>query len=98
MIKWPASRCASRQPTAYDVADHVAPTRFTHDEGAVQFRRLVARPHGWVATPPWRRLAQIVRGADTDRLDLTPQSGGLVALSLGMSRVESDVHRMLDAM
>jgi hypothetical protein len=30
-------------------------------------------------------LALIVRGADTDRHDLTPESGGLFAISLGLS-------------
>jgi hypothetical protein len=31
------------------------------------------------------QLARIVRGADTSRLDLTPQSAGLYAISLGLS-------------
>lgn len=35
-------------------------------------------------------LATIVRGADTDRLDLAPQSAGLLALSLGLSRVHAN--------
>src|SRR4029079_12650712 len=35
--------------------------------------------------PAFNRLAAIVRGADTHRLDLTPQSAGLHAISLGMS-------------
>lgn len=43
-------------------------------------------------------LASIVRGADTDRLDLAPQSAGLLAFSLGLSRVYvQDDHAMLDA-
>ena len=41
------------------------------------------------------RLAAIVRGADTSRLDLTPQSAGLHAISLGMSRIFCDDHEML---
>ena len=41
------------------------------------------------------RLAAIVRGADTDRLGLTPQSAGLYAVSLGLSRLYSDDHEML---
>ena len=40
-------------------------------------------------------LAVIVRGADTSRLDLTPQSAGLFAISLGLSGVFSDDHEML---
>lgn len=41
-------------------------------------------------------LAIIVRGADTSRLDLSPQSAGLLAISLGLSRLcLDDDHRML---
>ena len=42
-----------------------------------------------------RDLAVIVRGADTDRLDLAPQCAGLLAISLGLSRNFSDDHEML---
>ena len=35
--------------------------------------------------PELRYLALIVRGADTGRHDLTPESGGLFAISLGLS-------------
>ena len=43
-----------------------------------------------------RDLAIIVRGADTDRLDLAPQAAGLLAISLGLSRLSmDDDHRML---
>jgi hypothetical protein len=45
--------------------------------------------------PALRRLAAIVRGADTSRLDLTPQSAGLYAISVGLSRNFADDHEML---
>lgn len=45
--------------------------------------------------PALHQLAQIVRGADTSRLDLTPQSAGLYAISLGLSHNFSDDHEML---
>ena len=41
------------------------------------------------------KLADIVRGADTSRLDLTPQSHGLFAISLGLSHCFADDHEML---
>ena len=41
-------------------------------------------------------LARIVRGADTDRLDLAPQSAGLLATSLGLSQRYADDHEMLE--
>ena len=45
--------------------------------------------------PGLDKLADIVRGADTSRLDLTPQSAGLFAISLGLSHVYADDHEML---
>lgn len=45
--------------------------------------------------PALRQLAAIVRGADTSRLDLTPQSAGLYAISLGLSRNFPNDHEML---
>ena len=44
-----------------------------------------------------RQLATIVRAADTDRLDLSPEAPGLLAASLGLSRMYSDDHEQLDA-
>jgi hypothetical protein len=40
-------------------------------------------------------MAVIVRGADTDRLDLAPQCAGLLAISLGLSHNFKDDHEML---
>ncbi len=48
-----------------------------------------------LAEPALHQLATIVRGADTSRLDLAPQSAGLYALSLGLSQVFADDHEML---
>jgi rhodanese-related sulfurtransferase len=46
-------------------------------------------------TPALDTLATIVRGADTSRLELAGQCGGLLALSLGLSRLHQDDHAML---
>ncbi|AYC34063.1 chromate resistance protein [Pseudomonas cavernae] len=45
--------------------------------------------------PALQQLTKIVRGADTSRLDLTPQSAGLYAISLGLSHICADDHEML---
>ena len=45
--------------------------------------------------PHLRELAVIVRGADTDRLDLAPQCAGLLAVSLGLSQLYRDDHEQL---
>ena len=46
---------------------------------------------------PLLQLAKIVRGADTAKLDLTPQSAGLLAASLGLSRMYRDDLEQLQA-
>ena len=43
------------------------------------------------------RLAKIVRGADTDAKDLTPESRGLEAIADGFRRVYQDDHALLAA-
>ena len=48
-------------------------------------------------SPALDRLAAIVRGADTARPDLAPQAAGLLAVSLGLSRLHGDDLRQLDA-
>jgi hypothetical protein len=45
--------------------------------------------------PELQELATIVRGADTGRLDLSPQAPGLLAVSLGLSALFQDDHEML---
>jgi rhodanese-related sulfurtransferase len=48
-------------------------------------------------TPALDRLALIVRGADTARPDLAPEAAGLLAASLGLSRMHRDDLVQLDA-
>lgn len=48
-----------------------------------------------LTAPSLLDLAVIVRGADTDRLDLAPQCAGLLAISLGLSHNFRDDHEML---
>jgi hypothetical protein len=50
-----------------------------------------------IATEPLLHLAKIVRGADTARLDLVPEAPGLLAASLGLSRMFSDDLQQLEA-
>ena len=45
--------------------------------------------------PVLHELAVIVRGADTARLELAPQCAGLLAISLGLSRLFEDDHEQL---
>ena len=50
-----------------------------------------------LGTPPLLRLATLVRGADTGRPDLAPEAHGLLAASLGLSRMFADDLEQLDA-
>jgi hypothetical protein len=45
--------------------------------------------------PALGELALIVRGADTEHLELAPQAAGLLAISLGLSRNFADDHEQL---
>ena len=73
----------------YDVAD----VAFTHDGDLCSFDAFLKTYH--LTDPALQRLALIVRGADTDHLELAPQSAGLFAISLGLSRNFADDHEML---
>jgi hypothetical protein len=46
--------------------------------------------------PALERLATIVRGADTDRLELAPECAGLLAVSIGLGRNQPDDHLLLE--
>ena len=48
-------------------------------------------------SPALDTLARIVRGADTDRNSLAPQAAGLLAISLGLSRLYIQDQDMLNA-
>ncbi len=50
-----------------------------------------------LASPALQTVAQIVRGADTARLDLAPQAAGLLAISLGLSKLYDDDLAQLEA-
>jgi rhodanese-related sulfurtransferase len=50
-----------------------------------------------LSTPALDRLALVVRAADTDRHDLAPQAAGLLAISVGLSRLHRDDLSQLDA-
>lgn len=83
-------RMAERErAVAYDIPG--AP--FEHNGEKCSFDAFVERFD--LTAPGLDELARIVRGADTSRLDLTPQSPGLYAMSLGLSRMFPDDHEML---
>jgi rhodanese-related sulfurtransferase len=52
---------------------------------------------GLTGLPALERLALIVRGADTARPEIAPQAAGLLAVSLGLSRMFADDLEQLEA-
>jgi len=67
---------------------------FSHDGEFCSFDAFIKRLG--LADPALDRLALIVRGADTARLDLAPQAAGLLAVSLGLSAICADDQKMLE--
>lgn len=92
-----AAVAQAENATAYDVAGKVAPTPFTHQGERCSFDAFIQH-YDLGQDAALTQLARIVRGADTDCLDLAPESAGLLALSLGMSRLHADDHVMLEAL
>ncbi|HUN47421.1 MAG TPA: chromate resistance protein ChrB domain-containing protein [Stellaceae bacterium] len=83
------SVAAATGATPFDVPD----VEFGHKGERCSFDAFLA--HYRLAEPALARLAEIVRGADTGRPDLTAQSPGLLAISQGLSAVFADDHEML---
>lgn len=88
---------------AVAAAQHAAPFDIA-DEGVFWSHRgerctfnVMVETFGLAAHAPLIRLAAIVRGADTDRLDIAPEAAGLLAVSLGLSRLHADDHAQLAA-
>jgi hypothetical protein len=65
----------------------------SHDGPLCSFDAFLAKYR--LQDPSLLTLAKIVRGADTDRLDIAPQCPGLLAVSLGLSRLYTDDHEQL---
>jgi hypothetical protein len=74
---------------AFDIPD----TLFSHDGELCSFDAFLRVFR--IDDPALLVLARIIRGADTGRLDLAPECTGLLAVSLGLSRLRSDDHEML---
>jgi len=79
-----------KEAIPYDVPD----VHFSHDGELCSFDTFL-KTYRLMGDPALARLAVIVRGADTARLDLAPQAAGLLAVSLGLSRNFQDDHEML---
>jgi hypothetical protein len=75
--------------TPYDIPG----VEFSHDGELCSFDAFIKKYR--LDEPALHDLAVIVRGADTDCLDLAPQCAGLLAMSLGLSHNFPDDHECL---
>jgi len=80
---------AEKDAAPYDIPG----VELTHEGELCSFDAFLKKYQ--LSEPALQHLAKIIRGADTSRLDLTPQSAGLYAISLGLSQRYSDDHEML---
>ena len=76
--------------TPYDIAD----VEFGHAGERCSFDAFIEKFH--LRDAALDKLATIVRGADTSRLDLAPQAPGLLAISQGLSRIYEKDLEMLE--
>lgn len=92
-VPTPEVRRTAEEKTAvpYDIPD----VEFSHDGELCSFDAFLKKFH-LEKDPALADLAVIVRGADTNRLDLAPQAAGLAAISLGLSRNFANDHEMLE--
>lgn len=81
---------SGRTATAYDIPE----VAFSHEGERCSFDAFLK--HYRLKDSALEDLALIVRGADTNRLDLAPQAAGLVAISLGLSINFQNDHEMLE--
>jgi hypothetical protein len=65
----------------------------SHDGSLCSFDAILKKYE--IDDPALLEIAVIVRGADTEHLDLAPQAAGLLAISLGLSRNFPDDHEQL---
>jgi rhodanese-related sulfurtransferase len=68
---------------------------FTHREATCTFDTML--DIFGLQSPVLTKMAEIIRAADTDRLETVPQAAGFLALSLGLSRMYRDDLAQLDA-
>ncbi|MGZ3748326.1 MAG: chromate resistance protein ChrB domain-containing protein [Pseudobdellovibrionaceae bacterium] len=73
----------------YDIAG----VELTHEGDFCSFDALLKKYN--LVDPALLKLAEIVRAADTDTLEKSPQAHGLLAITLGLSENFKDDHEML---
>jgi rhodanese-related sulfurtransferase len=89
----PASDVLAMSEKLHAIPFDIPGVDFSHHDERCSFDSMIERFS--LTDSALHRLADIVRGADTSRLELTAQSAGLYAISLGLSDLIEDDHALL---
>jgi rhodanese-related sulfurtransferase len=89
--EWVRDVASEMEAIPFDVPD----VEFSHDGERCSFDAFLHR--FGLDAPGLGELAEIVRAADTDRHELSPQAPGLLAISLGLSIAFADDREQLEA-
>ena len=89
----PSGDVLARAPQLGAIAYDVPGVQFTHRGDRCSFDAIIEDFQ--IVDAALDIVAAIVRGADTGMPQLTPQSAGLLAISLGLSALHADDHEML---
>lgn len=85
-----SEKAAELQAIPYDLPG----AEYTHEGDLCTFDYIVKKHQ--ITDPAILKIAEIVRGADTDRFDLAQQAAGLWAISAGLSHNYSNDHEQLE--
>jgi len=84
----PASQVSAVAEKFHAIPFDIPDTSYSHRNELCTFDVLLDEFK--LESPALRHLARIIRGADTNALELTAQSSGLLAIALGFSRIYKD--------
>jgi hypothetical protein len=90
----PKDRVLSEAKATGAIPYDVPGVELTHDGPQCSFDAFLKKYQ--LKDPALVKLASIVRAADTDELDQSPQAPGLLAISLGLGHCFEDDHELLN--
>jgi hypothetical protein len=94
IIYVPSSEVLNKAKEMNAIPFDVPNVEYTHYGEECTFDYFIKKHN--LSDPALHKIALIVRGADTDRHDLMPQSAGLYAISAGLSNNYKNDFEMLD--
>jgi hypothetical protein len=94
IIYVPSSEVLNKAKEMNAIPYDVPNVEYTHYGEECTFDYFIKKHN--LSDPALHKIALIVRGADTDRFDLMPQSAGLYAISAGLSQNYKNDFEMLE--